>query len=123
MHWLLLIFAIAAEVAGTTFMKLSLGFTKLVPSVLLIVFYLISLALLNLALKGIPIGVAYAIWSGMGTLLVVSIGWALFGEQLSMLKVTSILLIIAGVVGLNLGGNNHGNAEHPMPQEHSMNIS
>ncbi|WP_314590025.1 multidrug efflux SMR transporter [Paenibacillus terrigena] len=120
MHWILLIFAIAAEVAGTTFMKLSLGFTKLVPSLLLIVFYLLSLTLLNLALKGIPIGVAYAIWSGMGTLLVVGIGWALFGEPLSMLKLISICLIIAGVVGLNLGSNSHGNAESSVRQEHSV---
>lgn len=107
MHWILLAIAIAAEVAGTTFMKLSFGFTKLVPSILMAVAYLLSLSVLNLALKGIPVSVAYAIWSGMGTVLVAGVGWALFSEQMSLLKLVSILLIILGVVGLNLKGASH----------------
>ncbi|MCR8645420.1 multidrug efflux SMR transporter [Paenibacillus sp. N1-5-1-14] len=120
MPWLLLMLAIAAEVAGTTFMKLSMGFTKLVPSILLIVFYLLSLSLLNLALKGIPVSVAYAIWSGMGTAFVVGVGWVLFGEQLTTLKLVSMLLIIIGVVGMNLGGGSHGKEKNTNQQEHSI---
>ncbi|WP_223067532.1 DMT family transporter [Paenibacillus caui] len=112
MHWLLLIAAIAAEVAGTTAMKMSMGFTKLIPSVFMVVFYLLSLSLMNLALKGIPVSVAYAVWSGMGTAFVVGVGWVLFGEQMTAVKLISILLIIAGVVGLNLGEGGHGKAEH-----------
>lgn len=117
MHWLLLIVAIAAEVAGTTFMKLSKGFTKLTPSILLAVFYLLSLSMLNLALKGISVSVAYAIWSGLGTAFVVGVGWALFGEKLTALKLVCILLIIAGVAGLNLVEGSHGKAESSGPQE------
>ncbi|WP_442603963.1 DMT family transporter [Paenibacillus sp. KN14-4R] len=123
MSWLLLVLAIVAEVAGTTFMKLSMGFTKLGPSILLVVFYLLSLFLLNLALKGIPVSIAYAIWSGMGTAIVVGIGWALFGEQLTTLKLISLLLIIAGVVGLNLSSSGHARVESEVQQEHSMNTT
>lgn len=115
MHWVLLLAAIVSEVAGTTFMKLSMGFTKLVPSVLLAVCYLISLTLLNLALKGVSVSVAYAIWSGAGTALVAGIGWVLFGERMSLIKIICILLIIAGVAGLNLaeGRREAGNSGSP----------
>ncbi|WP_025693081.1 DMT family transporter [Paenibacillus zanthoxyli] len=123
MHWFLLIVAIAAEVAGTTFMKLSAGFTKLVPSILLVVCYLVSLSMLNLALKGISVSVAYAIWSGVGTAFVAGIGWALFGEQITAFKAGCIVLIIAGVVGLNLREGSHGKTDSPSPQEVSANIT
>ncbi|AKG36740.1 DMT family transporter [Paenibacillus durus] len=123
MHWFLLVVAIAAEVAGTTFMKLSAGFTKLVPSILLVVCYLVSLSMLNLALKGISVSVAYAIWSGVGTAFVAGIGWALFGEQITAFKIVCIVLIIAGVVGLNLREGSHGKTDSPSPQEVSTNIT
>ncbi|MDT3425392.1 small multidrug resistance pump [Paenibacillus forsythiae] len=113
MHWFLLILAIAAEVAGTTFMKLSAGFTRPVPSVLLIVCYLLSLSMLNLALKGISVSAAYAIWSGVGTAFVAGIGWALFGEQITAFKAVCIVLIIAGVVGLNLNEGSRGKDDNP----------
>lgn len=103
-HWLLLAGAIALEVTGTISMKLSDGFTKLVPSVVLVVCYLGSFALLTLALKKIDVGVAYAIWAGTGTALIALVGVWYFQEPLTVLKGLSIFLIIAGVVGLNLSG-------------------
>ncbi len=83
-------------------MKLSLGFTKLVPSILIFVFYAASFAVLTLALKEIQLSLAYAIWSGIGTVLIVIIGILYFHEPVTALKIISISLIIAGVVGLNL---------------------
>jgi len=102
--WLMLVAAIVLEVAGTTSMKLSDGFTRLLPSVLLAVFYLFSLAALTLALKRIDVSIAYAIWAGVGTVLVAIVGVLWFREPVSLLKVGSILLIVAGVVGLHLSG-------------------
>ena len=101
-HWLALTFAIALEVAGTLSMKLSDGFSKPVPSVLMFVCYLASFAMLTLALKRIDLSLAYAIWAGVGTALIAIIGILYFKEPLSLLKALSLLLIIAGVVGLNL---------------------
>jgi len=103
-HWLFLAGAIALEVAGTTSMKLSEEFNKLVPSVLLFVFYAASFVALTLALKKIEVSVAYAVWSGVGTALIAAIGMLYFRETVTTLKLVSILLIIIGVVGLNLNG-------------------
>ena len=104
MHpWLLLVSAIALEVAGTTSMKLSQGFTRLVPSVLLFVCYVASFVALTLALKNVEVSVAYAVWAGVGTALVAAIGIVYFREELTALKLVSLLFIIVGVVGLNLG--------------------
>ena len=102
MPWFYLIIAICFEVAGTTAMKLSEGFSKLRPSVGIVVFYLISFTLLTLALKHMDVSVAYAIWSGFGTALVTVIGFWWFKEPVTVLKLVSITLIIAGVVGLQL---------------------
>jgi small multidrug resistance pump len=101
-HWLLLALAIIFEVAGTTAMKLSLGFTKLLPSVLMFIFYLLSFTALTLALKRIDLSIAYAIWAGVGTALIAAIGLMVFKEPNSWVKMISIGLIILGVVGLNL---------------------
>ena len=106
-HWLALAGAIALEVSGTVSMKLSEGFTKLIPSVLIFVFYAASFAVLTLALKKIDVGVAYAVWAGVGTALIAIIGVMYFKEPFSALKAFSIVLIIAGVVGLNLSGAKH----------------
>lgn len=105
--WLALAGAIALEVSGTISMKLSDGFTKLVPSVLIFVFYAASFAILTLALKKIDVGIAYAIWAGVGTALIAIVGVLYFKEPLSALKVFSIFLIITGVIGLNLSGAKH----------------
>jgi small multidrug resistance pump len=98
--WLYLTFAIFTEVAGTTFMKLSNGFTRLKPSVLIFVFYGLSLAFLTLSLKRLEISFAYAIWSAVGTLLIFVIGVYFFQETITLLKTASLILIIIGVMGL-----------------------
>ena len=99
--------AIVAEVAGTLSMKLSHGFTKLWPSVTMGVCYIISLTLLTYALKRIDVSTAYAIWGGVGTALIVTAGTLWFKEPMTALKLISIGLIIAGVIGLNLAGGAH----------------
>jgi len=100
--WLYLTLAILSEVAGTSALKFSEGFTRLVPSGIVVVGYAISFYFLSLTLKGIPIGVAYAIWSGAGTALVTLVAWAFLGQKLDAATGIGILLIIAGVLVLNL---------------------
>jgi small multidrug resistance pump len=96
--------AIVAEVAGTTSIKLSEGFTNLVPSLAIFLFYGLSLIMLNLALKQIDLSFAYAVWSGVGMALIVTVGIVWFSEPMGALKVISLGLIAIGVVGLNLSG-------------------
>lgn len=108
MSWLFLILGVFAEIIGTTSMKLSEGFTKLLPSISIFVFYGLSLSLVTLSLKKIDVSIAYAIWSGVGTATITVIGLIYFKEQLSVIKIISIMLIILGVVGLNVGGGVHG---------------
>ena len=102
MSWVYLILAIIMEVIGTTNMKLSHGFTKVVPSVLMFVFYGISFAFITLALKKLDISITYAIWSGVGTALIAAIGVIYFKEPVTAIKIGSIALIVIGVVGLAL---------------------
>ena len=99
--------AISLEVAGTLSMKFSQGFSQLYPSLLMIVFYASSLCALNMALTRISVGSAYAIWSGVGTAVIAIIGVIFFKEEISVIKVMSILLIIFGVIGLNLSPGMH----------------
>ena len=101
-HWLFLTAAIVLEVAGTTSMKLSEGFTRLVPSALLFVFYAASFVALTFSLKKIDVGIAYAVWSGVGTALIALIGVLYFHEPVTLMKFACICLIIIGVVGLYL---------------------
>lgn len=105
--WLYLVLAILLEVSGTTCMKLSEGFTRLVRSVLLFVFYTSSFGMLTLALKRLDVSLAYAVWSGVGTALIATIGIVFFKEPMTALKLISLSLIIIGVVGLNLSGGAH----------------
>jgi small multidrug resistance pump len=107
MAWFYLIAAIVLEVSGTTCMKLSQGFTRLTPSVLLFVFYGLSFTGLTIVLRHIEVSVAYAIWSGLGTALIAVIGILYFKESFSTLKVISLGLVIIGVIGLNLSGGAH----------------
>jgi small multidrug resistance pump len=104
--WILLIIAIILEVSGTICMKLSDGFTKLGPIVAMLIFYGFGISLLAWTLKTIDISVAYAVWSGLGTALITIIGIYWFKEPAGLVKSISIVLIIAGVIGLNLG-NGH----------------
>jgi small multidrug resistance pump len=105
--WVFLLAAILLEVCGTTCMKLSFGFTKFWPSVLLFLFYSLSFAAVALAIKQIEVSVAYAIWSGVGTALIAMIGILWFKETISPLKLVSLVLIVVGIVGLRLSGPTH----------------
>jgi small multidrug resistance pump len=102
MEWILLILAITTEVAGTTLLKFSEGLRHLVPAGAALVLYLISLGLLGISLNKIDVSVAYAIWSGLGTALIVVIGIVWLGEPLTWTKLLFIALILVGAVGLNL---------------------
>lgn len=107
MHWIYLILAIGFEVAGTTCMKLAQGFTKILPSIMMGIFYVASLSFLTISLKKIDVSLAYAIWSGLGTAIIAIIGVFLFKESLTAAKITGIIFIILGVVLLNLYGEAH----------------
>lgn len=102
MAWLLLFLAITFEISGTVSMKLSHGFTRLVPTIAMFVFYALGFVPLNLALRHIDISVAYAIWSGIGTAVIAVIGILYFREPITLLRAISIVLIIFGVIGLNI---------------------
>jgi small multidrug resistance pump len=104
--WIYLAAAIVSEVIGTVFLRFTEGFTKPVPSVVVLVTYVVSIWLTALALKGLEISLAYAVWAGVGTAAVAVIGMAAMGESVSALKVASIALVITGVVGLNLASAN-----------------
>ena len=103
--WLYLLFAILLEVAGTTSMKFSDGFARIIPSILVGVFYLASMGMMIMAVKTLEIGLVYAIWSGLGTAIITGIGIVYFGESFSLIKAGSIALIIMGVVGLQLSSS------------------
>jgi len=107
MTYVYLVMAIFLEVSGTICMKLSQGFTRLGPSVLIFIFYGLSFACLTLVLKKIDVSVAYAIWSGLGTAIIATIGIMYFKEPLNLLKVISLGLVITGIIGLNLSGARH----------------
>ncbi|QEV17475.1 DMT family transporter [Streptomyces alboniger] len=104
MGYVLLAGAIAAEVAATTAMKFSEGFSRLWPSLITLAGYLIAFTLLAQTLKTLSVGTAYAIWAGIGTAAVAGIGMLFLGESASPLKLAGIALVIVGVVVLNLGG-------------------
>ena len=100
--WLVLAVAIACEVAGTIFMKLSESLTKWVWIPPMLVAYILALLGLALALRTIEVGIAYAVWAACGTALIALVGIVFFDESLSLIKIVAIALVIAGVVGLNL---------------------
>jgi small multidrug resistance pump len=103
--WLLLLFAIAMEVSGTTCMKLSQGFTQFWPSILVLVFYAFSFTASTFALKTIDVSVAYAVWMALGTTVIAIVGLVWFHESLTPLKVLALLMILIGVVLLNLSSS------------------
>lgn len=100
--FIILFFAILSEVIATSALKFSEGFTKPIPSVIVAVGYGLSFYLLSIALKTMPIGVAYAIWSGVGLVLTVIAGIILWRETLDWARVTGIVLILAGIVLINV---------------------
>ncbi|MCB2428386.1 SMR family transporter [Methylophaga pinxianii] len=103
--WLLLSIAIIAEVFGTSFLKASEGFTRFWPSVAVILGYVVAFYFLALSLKVIPVGIAYAIWAGIGVVLIALIGWIVFSQKLDVPAIIGISMILGGVVVLNLFSN------------------
>jgi small multidrug resistance pump len=101
-HWTYLAIAILSEVAATSALKASAGLSRLWPSVVVIVGYGISFYFLSLTLKTIPVGIAYAVWSGAGVALITLIAWLFFSQKLDLPAILGLLLIVAGVVVLNL---------------------
>lgn len=94
--------AIVAEVIATSALKASAEFSKLIPSIIVVFGYGIAFYFLSLVLKTIPVGVAYAIWSGLGIVLISIVGLVVFGQKLDLAAVIGILLIVSGVVVMNL---------------------
>ena len=105
MSWIILFLAGLFEIAWAIGLKYSEGFTKLTPSIITIITMFISFYLLSLALKSLPLGTAYAIWVGIGTIGTVIAGIILFGESMTLIRVISILFILIGIVGLKFTTN------------------
>lgn len=102
MTYLYLAVAILCEVIATSFLKVSEGFTKPVPSLITAAGYAVSFYFLSLALREIPTGIAYAIWSGVGIVLITTIAWVFQGQKLDMPALGGLGLIVAGVVVINV---------------------
>lgn len=101
-YWLFLAIAIVSEISATSALKASAGFTKAAPSIVVVIGYLLSFYFLSLTLKAIPIGIAYAIWAGLGIVLLAVVGWVVYGQQLDTAAMLGISLILAGILVLNL---------------------
>lgn len=103
--WLFLAIAIIGEVVATSALKSSEGFTRLGPSAVVVVGYGIAFYLLSLVIKSIPVGIAYAVWSGLGIVLVAAIAWVVHDQKLDLWAFVGIGLIVLGVAVLNLLSN------------------
>ena len=104
MHWGILVLAGLFEVGWAVGLKYTHGFTRLVPTVLTVASIIVSMGLLGIALRALPIGTAYAIWTGIGTVGTAVLGILLFGEPATVLRLVCIGLIVSGIVGLKLVG-------------------
>jgi len=102
MHYVALVAAIIAETIGTSALTASQQFTKLGPSIVVVVAYAIAFYLLSISLRFMPVGVVYAIWSGMGIVLIALAGYFVFGQTLDLAAIIGLGLIIAGVLVLQL---------------------
>ena len=100
-NWLFLFMAIVCETVATSALKASEGFTRVWPSVLVVLGYAAAFYLLAQTLKTIPIGVAYAVWSGVGIVLIALMGWLVYGQKLDAPALLGIGLIAAGIVVMN----------------------
>lgn len=106
--WGLLILAIMAEVVGTAALKSSDGFTRWLPSLIVVAGYGVAFYCLAQVLKTIPMGVAYAVWSGLGIVLIALVGWFVHGQRLDLASMVGMGLIISGVLVLNLMSGSSG---------------
>jgi small multidrug resistance pump len=100
--WLILLAAIVAEVVATSSLKASDGFKRFLPSVLVVVGYALSFYLMSLTLRQIPVGVTYAIWSGVGVVLITLIAWIIYKQRLDIPAIIGMALIVLGVVVMNV---------------------
>lgn len=104
-HWVALAIAIVAEVVATSTLKMTAEFTKLVPSIVVVVGYAVAFYFMTLSLRVLPVGIMYAIWAGMGIVLVALIGWVVYKQVLDLPAILGLTLIIAGVVIINVFSN------------------
>ena len=102
MSWTYLLVAIVAEVIATSALKASDGFSRLWPSAITVVGYCIAFYCLSLTLRHMPVGVAYAVWSGLGVVLITAVSWIMFGQKLDAAALLGMGLIVAGVLVMNL---------------------
>lgn len=102
MAYLYLLIAIVAEVTATSLLKQSAGFSRLVPSIIAITGYGVAFYFLSLTLRDVPTGIAYAVWSGIGIVLIAAVAWIFQGQKLDAPAIIGMALIIAGVVMMNL---------------------
>ena len=101
-HWLILGVAIVSEVIATSALKAADGFTRLLPSAIVVVGYGIAFYCLSLVLRTLPVGIVYAIWSGAGVALIALVGWLIYGQALDLPAIVGMSLIVAGAVVLNV---------------------
>ncbi len=109
MPYIYLILAVAAETIGTSALQASQQFTRLGPSILVVAGYAVAFWFLSLTLRTLPVGVAYAVWSGLGILFIALIGWIVFGQRLDMPAILGMGLILAGILVIQLFS---GTAQH-----------
>ena len=102
LSWTYLLVAIVAEVIATSALKASDGFSRLWPSVITVVGYCIAFYCLSLTLRHMPVGVAYAVWSGLGVVLITAVSWVMFGQKLDAAALLGMGLIVAGVIVMNV---------------------
>lgn len=117
MAYLFLMISIASELIGTSMLKASQGFTKLAPSIITVAAFVCAFYFLSLSLKTIPLNAAYAIWSGLGSVLTVIISVLIWKEKINAGSIVGIALIIAGVVILQMLGPGHGSSNDEAKQE------
>ncbi|MGV6811025.1 MAG: DMT family transporter [Brevirhabdus sp.] len=101
-HYLYLLLAVIAETVGTSALQASQQFTRLTPSIIVVVAYAAAFYLLSLTLRTMPVGIMYAMWSGLGIVLIALIGFAVFGQKLDWPAILGMALILAGIVVIHL---------------------
>lgn len=107
MAWVLIVIAGVLETGFAVALKLSAGFSRLLPTVLFVAFAVGSFTLLTTGLRSLPVGAAYAVWTGIGAVGTATYGMVVLGESVQVLKLVSIALVVAGVVGLQLSSSAH----------------
>lgn len=106
--YIYLLIAVVAETIATSALQASQQFSRLWPSIVVITGYGAAFFMLSLSLRDIPVGVAYALWSGIGVVLIAGIGWWVFGQKLDLATIVGLALIVAGIVVINLFSQNGG---------------